>query len=1812
MGEAEQTDPFCWDVDRVVQELCISNRSLDARAARKFPDPNTLRERLLEQDVDGESLLTYEDVFGMDELWKLLNLTKAPHKLSLYGAIKDLRKRSPLYRTWHRGWKDQKLTDSHMDGQEDCDAEKSLVKVQVKPESDILPPIAHPRPVAEALPASKESESPTPNGIKTPITLNPAELILSVQPAPPGSMAVVVTTSEGPPLKKRRVAPTNISSKPTLGDVSVVPTEGDAFVARIVEKKTDVFKTGTVENLLQNVNPGLTYLGSTVLEPSEITKSSMGEDDSREFIWVGRISIPAGRHLQVAQAMKRFLLSARHKKTVISEVEDDPDLPPFGDSGDEGSLDSETYREMEEEEEERERLEARKLAKTMQLSKDEILEVVQDAILALEEDWDVRKGARHDLKAWKTWRDAHRKFDRMAAIKGAQAWIEKLDARVAAMREEFLAGSWPNKAVLHRQATGNLEVTIFDRKYHQWFLHVLQSPYEPPKPSTLSLPSPPPRKAPVYLDEDVSDPETLDSDSDNPDDFIDDFNPSVIVPIDVRANHQPDPNVPAVAEPSSPALADRRNRQSTPVIRVESDLPQTPQSVAEQMPERANPSAVANKDFVDIESSPVAIRKLDELPPFEDPAAIAEVGLRYWEHVKDRHRLVITVLYQMPPSCRLELFNIIKTSEPGQVWTVHLGPIVAVAGREAFQAEPKTVMFNLARVFDCFISDTAGRLDRQKVHPLTAQRIKREMGIFEDFCIFMKEVIPHFPPPTPRTPTRIKVVSSLPSSRQGSRIPTSHRKRSTQATREGTEDSLENEISLEHESSSEDMPISSAKKRRKQHRRRDKAAADLRITNLRQAEEFDKRRILLRERLAASGTVPGDKSRLIVNETKEDDQALIYINDFIGSRIKDHQIEGVRFMWNQVVSSKVRQGCLLAHTMGLGKTMQVITLLVVIAEASRSPDRAVYSQIPKSMRDPKTLIMCPSGLVDNWVDEILMWSPDQNVLGNLFKIDSGVKLYDRVQMIKDWALAGGVVVLGYNIFTSLAEIDEVASLLYNEPSIVIGDEAHSIKNQNTKRAQSTALFKTMSRIAMTGSPLTNNVDDYYAMINWVAPNYLADHAEFKQRFSNPINQGLYADSDPPAKRKARKMLHVLKATVDPKVHRKDIQTLFNELPTKKEFIITVPLTPMQKRAYEAFLLGLLNPADGEALTNQSGVWSLVAALQPLLAHPVVFKQNLVRKANGGNAKNASQDASKDDEDDLHLPQNLRHEVSHLLHDKTIGDFKHANKILVLFKILDECKKVGDKALVFSQSLTTMDYLEAVCKRQRRVIQRLDGSTPVAARQAAIKKFNTDETEIYLISTRAGGVGLNIYGANRVVIFDFKFSPTDEQQAVGRAYRIGQTKPVYVYWLIAGGTFEDTIQNRAVFKTQLASRVVDKKNPDPWSTKLKEYFNAPTIPDQEDVSRHVGQDRVLDVLLQDKGLDGIIRKVTSTETFEREENYELTADEKREAEADIVLERLRSQNPDEFKRREQERQARLLAEWSRTLIPSSLPGAHQANSMGVPPHMRENRGTGLMPFPSPLRPQAPASEHTPSTALPTHKQTPSILTAQTVPTTLQAHPSQAPLSHAPLSHSYTSNSSISSFAKPGPSTQTSPGYAPMILGNFMKSGQPSGPPTQEAASFPPILGKGTHYKELASLLAPPTALATPSSPLDEEELKLLQSLNDGYKKLQEASRYKPLLPRDLISKILEELEKANIQGLQKIDKMQCLERSLRKPRMVEALLSGRLQPLELVKMGRVEVESKSAELDRLQQADFEREVWGSPANPNVGIEFYQSAQSLFTN
>lgn len=606
-----------------------------------------------------------------------------------------------------------------------------------------------------------------------------------------------------------------------------------------------------------------------------------------------------------------------------------------------------------------------------------------------------------------------------------------------------------------------------------------------------------------------------------------------------------------------------------------------------------------------------------------------------------------------------------------------------------------------------------------------------------------------------------------------------------------------------------------------------------------------------------------------------------------------------------------------------------ITLLVAIAEAAQSPDVTVSSQIPSSLRVSRTLVLCPPTLIANWVDELLFWAPE-GVLGEYRPVDSSVKSIEvRLDIISNWHEDGGVLIMGYDMFRMLVlnkgtakrgpslleeEHKQVLKHLLEGPNIIVADEAHKMKNRDASITHAASRFRSRSRIALTGSPLANNVEEYHTMIEWVAPNYLGPIVEFRAKYVEPIQQGLYVDSSAYERRRSLKMLGVLKEDLSPKVHRADVSVLRNDLKAKKEFVIIVPLTDLQIKAYTIYVHSMLE-RTGELTKGgqlkQTTLWHWLAILSLLCNHPSCFKEKLTERKDDAKTKlgrDRGKDSTSDDDPIRGAASVWKVGVSEDCVRREMELFKQvgsamdaittSNKVRLLLQILDASKAIGDKVLIFSQSIPTLNYLEDLCIRTNRKYARLDGQTRMDKRQAHAKEFNVGKTELYLISTTAGGLGLNLPGANRVIIFDFKFNPINEEQAVGRAYRIGQKKPVFVYRFVAGGTFEEVIHNKAVFKMQLASRVIDKKNPVAWAKKnAGDFLFEPRSVTQEDLSEFKGKDPdVLDKLLDRQQREKSIRAIVMTDTFEQHDNDVLTAEEQREVRQLLSDEQLKRSNP----------------------------------------------------------------------------------------------------------------------------------------------------------------------------------------------------------------------------------------------------------------------------------------------------------------------------
>lgn len=702
-----------------------------------------------------------------------------------------------------------------------------------------------------------------------------------------------------------------------------------------------------------------------------------------------------------------------------------------------------------------------------------------------------------------------------------------------------------------------------------------------------------------------------------------------------------------------------------------------------------------------------------------------------------------------------------------------------------------------------------------------------------------------------------------------------------------------------------------------------------------------------------------------------------------------------------------------------------------------------------------------------------MWQPRDAAtaknIGPIRKVLTVMSAWERLEEIARWYEGGGILLISYDIFRVMIlnratksrgcpfteeEHATVKEHLLQGPNIIVADEAHKMKNRTTGIAEAASCFRSKSRIALTGSPLANHLEEYYSMINWIAPGYLGGFVQFKAKYVEPIEAGLYADSTRAERRESMKKLQVLKTDLDPKINRADISVLVNDLPPKVEFVITVPLTELQKEAYEIYVTVLRAGRDD---VPNARLWAWLSILSLLCNHPGCFMEKLLSKNGDRKSRPLLQDSEYESvAEDTPVAQVLPSETITELQNvfknvRQMKDTALSHRAKMLEQIVAESIKAGDKILVFSHSIPTLNYIEHILEKNGWRYSRLDGSTPVGSRQAATKAFNRSDSllQVYLISTKAGGLGLNIPGANRVIIFDFAFNPTWEEQAVGRAYRFGQTKPVFVYRFIAGGTYEDAMYNKTVFKTQLSFRVIDKKNPIRYASKSKKAFLfSPKEVKQQDLADFKGKDpKVLDKIL---GQENFIREIALTETFQREENDHLTPEEEKAVQEELDDERLKRNDPVAWAKKQSERERQLAA-----TLPMEQPHLFMNN-----PRFAPSLVTTSMPPPSmlPMRlppfPPGPYSPHGPF-----------MYTFPSSSAPLYTPPQMGPPGPPPL-HPDTSLFAVSSSQPVDAQTATFSSFSTNVLGSMLPSRPPLNPLT-----WPGPNGHGTP--------TPPTPTVSPS-------------------------------------------------------------------------------------------------------------------------------------
>ncbi|KAI5810410.1 P-loop containing nucleoside triphosphate hydrolase protein [Pyronema omphalodes] len=534
----------------------------------------------------------------------------------------------------------------------------------------------------------------------------------------------------------------------------------------------------------------------------------------------------------------------------------------------------------------------------------------------------------------------------------------------------------------------------------------------------------------------------------------------------------------------------------------------------------------------------------------------------------------------------------------------------------------------------------------------------------------------------------------------------------------------------------------------------------------------------------------------------------------IAQYLRSYQIDGAKFLHKNFV---FQEGCILGDDMGLGKTIQVIAFLTAaFGKTGDERDRKRMRKIRQLKRQkgkdvwyPKVLIICPSSLIKNWENELRTWG------WWTVYVFHGSK--DEKEYALQAAKKGSLEIMITNYDTYRMRHSEVNTIFWD---CVIADECHKIKERSSETTQRMNEINSLCRIGLTGTAIQNNYEELWTLLNWCRPGSIGSVQEWERSVATPLRVGQRHDATLAQIGKGRKVAHMLKNNLLPRMFLRRMKTLIaHQLPKKTDKVVFCPLTDTQREAYEAYLESdeIVFIRDGSDLCDCGSGKSRRGcchkfdpqgrSAEKLLFPAIIWVQKLSNHlANWipDHTDSSDERARKLELLQICLPDKWR-ELSTRERMYNYMDPQMCGKWTVLQRLLQFWYQNGDKVLIFSYSLHLLHILHQLFKKTEYNLCYLDGTMSLADRAKAVDDFNSDPDQfVFLISTKAGGVGLNITAANKVVIFDPNWNPSWDLQAQDRAYRIGQTRDVEVFRLISAGTIEEIVYARQIYKQQQAN------------------------------------------------------------------------------------------------------------------------------------------------------------------------------------------------------------------------------------------------------------------------------------------------------------------------------------------------------------------------------------------------------------------------
>ncbi|KAJ2363961.1 DNA repair protein rhp26, partial [Coemansia sp. RSA 2610] len=384
------------------------------------------------------------------------------------------------------------------------------------------------------------------------------------------------------------------------------------------------------------------------------------------------------------------------------------------------------------------------------------------------------------------------------------------------------------------------------------------------------------------------------------------------------------------------------------------------------------------------------------------------------------------------------------------------------------------------------------------------------------------------------------------------------------------------------------------------------------------------------------------------------------------------------------------------------------------------------------------------------------------------------------------------------------------------------DEGHMIRNPDADATLAAKQLDTRHRLLVTGTPIQNSLTELWSLFDFVQPGRLGTLPVFTNQFAVPITVGGYAGASALQVRAAVRCAGVLRDLIEPYMLRRLKADVARELPQKSEQVLFCRLTDMQRRAYEAFLT---SAEMRRILDGRLQMLFGVDVVRKICDHPDLLLLSKMAGAEATHRTAAAAAQTRGSDSDSNSDSDA---AGLCTDDPAYGDWRKSGKLTIVRALLQLWHPQGHKVLLFSQTRQMLDILERLVRALSLPYRRMDGATPVQRRAQLVDEFNADKSVfVFLLTTRVGGLGVNLTGADRVILYSPDWNPSSDAQARERAWRLGQSRNVAVYRLMTAGTIEEKIYSRQIYKQFLSSRVLE----DPQTQQHQQrVFQSQTLQD----------------------------------------------------------------------------------------------------------------------------------------------------------------------------------------------------------------------------------------------------------------------------------------------------------------------------------------------------------------------------------------------